>query len=167
MTDFNQAFELIIGVEGGYVSAEEAKVRGDAGGETNLGISKRQYPDEDIAGMTLERSKFLYKRDYWDVLKCDQMSWPLSLFVFDAGVNQGCDARANFATQKMLQKVADVPQDGILGVNTMAKIAKFRKFHVAKFMAVRAMRYTGTRSFDQNGVGWFVRLFTLAMQDKG
>jgi lysozyme family protein len=95
------------------------------------------------------------------------MSWPLSLFVFDAGVNQGCDARANFATQKMLQKVADVPQDGILGVNTMAKIAKFRKFHVAKFMAVRAMRYTGTRSFDQNGVGWFVRLFTLAMQDKG
>ena len=46
--DFDQAFERVIGHEGGYVNDPR-----DPGGETKYGISRRAYPGEDIAGMTL------------------------------------------------------------------------------------------------------------------
>lgn len=52
MSDFDKAFEIVIGHEGGYVNNPK-----DPGGETKYGISKRTYPNEDIRGMTLERAK--------------------------------------------------------------------------------------------------------------
>ena len=58
--NFDVAFEKLIGHEGGYVN--DAR---DPGGETKYGISKRAYPDEDIAGLTLERAKQIYRRDCW------------------------------------------------------------------------------------------------------
>ena len=59
MTSFDHAFERLIGHEGGYVNDPK-----DRGGETKYGISKRSYPGEDIAGMTLGRAKEIYLRDY-------------------------------------------------------------------------------------------------------
>jgi lysozyme family protein len=41
---FDQAFERLIGHEGGYVNDPR-----DPGGETKYGVSKRQYPNVDIA----------------------------------------------------------------------------------------------------------------------
>lgn len=41
--NFDLAFEIIIGHEGGYVNDPR-----DPGGETRYGISKRAYPNEDI-----------------------------------------------------------------------------------------------------------------------
>lgn len=52
MTNFDKAFELLIGHEGGYVNHPS-----DPGGETKYGISKRSYPREDIRNMTLARAK--------------------------------------------------------------------------------------------------------------
>ena len=160
MSDFNQAMDIVFKLEGGKVT--------DEGGETNFGISKNQYPNEDIANMTIDKAKVIYKRDYWDIVKGDQLAWPLSLFVFDAAVNQGCDNKANFATQKMLQKAVGVPQDGILGVQTMQAVLKKKgEFLNATFLQERAMRYIGTRSFDKNGKGWYIRLFRLVILSKG
>lgn len=161
MTDYDRAFDLIIKAEGGYVSPEEAIRKGDLGGETNFGVSKRQYPDLDIKNLTIEQVKVIYKRDYWDKVKGDLMKWPLNLFVFDSAVNQGVDAAI-----KMLQKTFEIAQDGILGNNSMMKISSAKQFHCAKFMAIRTMRYTGTRSFDVNGMGWFIRLFNITMEAK-
>ena len=39
---FDEIIEQVIKHEGGY-----NHIKGDAGGETNYGISKRAYPDED------------------------------------------------------------------------------------------------------------------------
>ena len=64
--DFNQAFKTLIGHEGGYVDDPE-----DPGGETNFGISKRSYPQEDIPNMTLERATEIYQRDFWWAAGCD------------------------------------------------------------------------------------------------
>ena len=160
MSEFDQAVNIVIELEGGKVK--------DEGGDTNFGISKNQYPNEDIAKLTIERAKELYKRDYWDVIKGDQLPWPLNLFVFDAAVNQGCDAKANFAAQKMLQKAVSLPQDGILGVQTMQSVTRKQGIFLnASFLQERAMRYIGTRNFDKNGRGWYIRIFKLALLAKG
>ena len=164
MSDFDIGYKAVVGVEGGYQSAEEAAKKKDPGGETNMGISKKQYPDEDIKNMTVARSMFLYKRDYWDVCKCDQLPFPLNVFVFDSAVNQGCDKKANFAAQKLLQKTLNLAMDGIIGLQTIQKAQGANTETCALYMADRALRYTGTRHFDVDGRGWFKRLFLIAME---
>ena len=85
--DFKDAIE--------FVFSEECPKRGscyvndpdDPGGETNFGISKRQYPNEDIKGMTKPRAMHLLHRDYWLKSGSDKLNWPMSLYVFDAYVN--------------------------------------------------------------------------------
>ena len=151
LSDFEKAFDVIIGVEGRY--SNDAN---DPGGETMYGISKKAYPLEDIGALTKARAKELYKRDYWDKVKGDQLPHPLCLFAFDAAVNQGVDAAI-----KMLQKSLGVPQDGIIGGATLAKAEKASPEIACLFMADRALRYTGTRGFDNFGRGWFKRLFVI------
>ena len=166
MTDFDRAFELVVWVEGGseYQSQEQAVARNDPGGETRFGISRRQYPGENIRDLTLTRAKEIYKKDYWDKAKGDLIKWPMNLFLFDCAVNQGIDAKANFAAIKLLQKTLRLPQDGILGHQTLKAAMEMNEEQAAMFMADRALRYTGTRNFDTNGRGWFARLFKITMK---
>lgn len=170
MSDFDRAVEVILvqecgynpgtGVRGdGYVSPDEAARKGDRGGETKFGICKRQYPDLDIANLTEDQAKDIYRRDYWAPVKGNQLPWPLNLFVFDAAVNQGVGAATN-----MLQAALGVAQDGIIGVKTIERANKIGQYADAVFMCNRAMRYMGTRDFDKFGRGWFIRLFEVAMK---
>lgn len=61
MATFDAAIEVVLQKELGYVDDPD-----DAGGETNFGISKRRYPEEDIAHLTRERAIELYRRDFWN-----------------------------------------------------------------------------------------------------
>ena len=111
MTDrvFDGAFDLLMDIEGGYVCDKN-----DSGGETKYGISKKSYPNEDICNLTLERAKEIYKRDYWDRCKCDQLPDCLSVALFDFAVN----SPAKTAIKK-LQKALGVKQDGVIGNQTI------------------------------------------------
>jgi len=79
---FDKIIEFTLDYEGGYV-----KDLADLGGETKYGISKRAYPHEDIAGMTIERATELYKRDYWDRLNIEDDV--MHMVAFDTAVNIG------------------------------------------------------------------------------
>lgn len=81
---FQIALDKILKSEGGYVNDPS-----DPGGETNLGISKRAYPNVDIKSLTPETVAPLYKRDYWDRLDADNLPSPLNYVAFDCAVNQG------------------------------------------------------------------------------
>lgn len=81
---FKDAWRVTSKWEGGYVNNPH-----DRGGETNRGISKRSYPNEDIKNMTEERAMYLAHRDYWTVLKCDTLHPSLAMVAFDASFNQG------------------------------------------------------------------------------
>ena len=136
MTDFERAaaFTLSERVEGGYVSPEAAARVGDTGGETNRGITKRDYPDEDIKELTRERALEIYHRDYWSsegVQKslCDRLPWPLNLAHFDCTVNignayrpKGDDWLWTGNANEILQRAAGVPDDGHIGPITLAAI---------------------------------------------
>jgi lysozyme family protein len=153
MTDFDQSFSRIIGVEGGYSNNPD-----DPGGETMWGICKRDHPDLDIKNLTQDQAKAIYKTEYWDKIKGDQLPYPLNLFMFDAAVNQGTDAAI-----KCLQKTLNIAQDGILGVQTMKGAQAMRDDAIALYMADRAVRYTGTRNADKFLRGWMKRLFVITM----
>lgn len=104
MSFFTQAFQIVVGIEGGYVNDPR-----DPGGETKFGLSTRAYPNLDIAKLTLEEAKLIYQRDYWDKCGCDILSWERALCVFDMAVNQGPgEARAlNVQSQDMIEFMAD------------------------------------------------------------
>jgi lysozyme family protein len=84
MAEFEKAFQIIIGVEGGYVNDPQ-----DPGGETKYGISKRAYPDLDIKNLELQTAKNIYFSDYWEAAGCDKLDPWDGLLVFDCAVNQG------------------------------------------------------------------------------
>lgn len=83
--DFGVASEISLEHEGGYVNDPR-----DPGGETKYGISKRAYPHEDIANLTIERATSLYRRDYWFPLRLDSIiSQGFANNVFDFGIHHG------------------------------------------------------------------------------
>jgi len=55
VADFLHAFGHVLQMEGGYVNDPN-----DPGGEMKYGISRRQYPMEDIHDLTLDRAVELY-----------------------------------------------------------------------------------------------------------
>jgi lysozyme family protein len=130
---FDEAFERLIGHEGGYVSPEKAKRDNDPGGETNFGISKRSYPNEDIAALTLDRAKAIYLRDFWTPAGCERVPEGIRFDLFDMAVNSGVRAAV-----RCVQASCGETQDGILGPRTIAAIA-------ALHPAVLAMRFNGHR----------------------
>ena len=82
--DFEKGFKFVLKWEGGYVDDPN-----DPGGETNLGISKRAYPELDIPSVTLSQAKDIYYRDYWLLADCDKLPFPLNICLFNCAVNCG------------------------------------------------------------------------------
>ena len=149
MTLFDAAVGFVLRHEGGYVNDPE-----DAGGETNWGISRRAYPDLPIALLTREEAVEIYRRDYWQAARCDDLPGQVALLVFDAAVNQGPDAAV-----RMLQEELGVSVDGDLGPLTLAAATSRNHDDLALgYCARRAMRYATTAGLDRYGRGWYRRL---------
>jgi lysozyme family protein len=153
MGNFDRAFSVVVGIEAGYVHDPN-----DPGGETKYGISKRSYPNVDIANLTVDGAKIIYLRDYWTTCACGQLPDPLALFVFDCAVNQG-QGRA----RRILQDALGVPADGNIGPVTLAAAAKAGNYQTAVFMTTRAFLYMQDANFERYGHGWFNRLFIISL----
>lgn len=145
--NFDQAFEIIIGHEGGYVNDPR-----DPGGETKYGISKRAYPSEDIANLTLDRAKFLYKRDYWDAVDAESLPGVARLMVFDCSVNCGVTT-----AKKLLQRAVGTKDDGIIGAKTRAAISNTTDLAM-KFAGFWLQYYTDLPGWPTYGKGWTRRV---------
>ena len=140
-------------VEGGF-----SNDKNDPGGATKFGISQRSYPNVDIKNLTLDQAKAIYRADYWDAIKGDELPDPLSHLAFDAAVNQGVDP-----ARRLMQEALGVRVDGVIGKVTLAAARASTNKECAKFMSLRALRYINTKNFDTYGKGWFNRLFIMAM----
>lgn len=110
--NFDQAFDRLMGHEGGYVNLPS-----DPGGETQWGISKRSYPDLDIKALTREDAKAIYLRDFWQRGRMDELDPAIAFQVFDIAVNSGIETAV-----RMLQRAAGVADDGHIGPVTIAAI---------------------------------------------
>ena len=151
---FERAVDIILDLEGGYVDDPH-----DPGGRTNWGISQAAYPDMDIANLTREQAKTLYRQDYWKPCKCDLMPWPWSLFVFDCAVNQGVKTAI-----RVLQRTLGVKDDGSIGPVTLAAVERAGSDRALRYMVARLMRYEALAGWDRYGNGWSYRLFKVVSE---
>lgn len=67
----------------------EALVQDNNGAATKFGINKKANPDIDVANLTRDEAKRVYKERYWDPLGADDLPPALASSAFDAAVNQG------------------------------------------------------------------------------
>lgn len=103
--NFQDAFDRLIGHEGGYVNNPE-----DPGGETNWGISKRSYPNIDIKNLTRDGAKAIYLRDFWNRIKGDKLYDGVAYQLFDFAVNSGIETAVRY-----FQRAIGVADDGHWG----------------------------------------------------
>lgn len=147
--NFDSAFELLIGHEGGYVNNPA-----DPGGETRFGISKRSYPGEDIKTVTLARAKTIYLRDFWAPAGCDGVPAAVRFDLFDMAVNSGVRAAV-----KCLQGAAGCTQDGVLGPKTLQAVGALDGAQLAaRFNGARLQFMTDLPTWASFGKGWARRI---------
>lgn len=155
MSAFDQAFEIVVGHEGGYSNNPA-----DPGGETKYGISKRSYPSTDIASLTLAGAKQIYQRDYWSKAGCDLCDPGLALIVFDAAVNNGVGQAVRW-----LQTAVGAAADGVIGPATRGAIQKANAQEALVAMhAARIYMMAGLSTWSTFGRGWSKRLAQIPYQ---
>ena len=151
MGDFHRCISLILGEEGGI-----ANHRKDPGGLTNYGISQRSDPTLNIAALTLDDAKAIYRRDYWNPIRGDELPSGLDLTLFDSAINQGPDTAT-----LLLQHALQIKADGRLGPITLAASIQAMPNLLDAFDAERALRYEFNRNEEVFGRGWYRRLLRI------
>ena len=115
--NFDQIMKWVGISEGNYVDHPK-----DPGGATNHGITigtlaawrKKRVSKTDVLNLTKEEADQIYKAQYWDTVKGDDLPSGIDYAVFDYGVNSG-PSRAI----KSLQKALGVTADGVIGMITL------------------------------------------------
>ena len=151
MGDFHRCISLILGEEGGIENH-----RKDPGGLTKYGISQRSYPTLNIAALTLDDAKAIYRRDYWNPIRGDELPSGLDLTLFDSAINQG-----PVTAIQLLQHALQIKADGRLGPITLAASFKAMPDLLDDFDAERALRYEFNRNEETFGRGWYRRLLRI------
>lgn len=123
MAIFDDAFAYAMINEGGALISDHAL---DAGGVTKWGVSLRALQKfagadktaTDIRGLTQETAKAFYRQNYWLAPRYDGVAnSALAMALFDVGVVAG-----PAQSTKIMQRIVDVKDDGVLGPKTRAAI---------------------------------------------
>jgi len=118
MSEFEKACKVLFDFEGGYVNDPA-----DSGGETKYGISARSYPFLNIAEITEDQAKQIYKRDYYDKYRIAEIKdQTVALKIFLAYCNMPRFS-VGYAVQKALLKLGfPLKFDSIIGSKTISCI---------------------------------------------
>lgn len=147
--DFNQAIERVLSTEAGYVNDPN-----DPGGETKWGISKRSYPDLDIAGLTRDQAKEIYERDFWEPVAGNGLHGDIAFQVLDFAVNSG----TSVALQH-LQRCVGVADDGHIGPVTIEAVNAFQVAPlIFMYLSMRLDFMTRLKNWPYAGKGWARRI---------
>ena len=147
--NFDECLKMLLHHEGGYVNHPS-----DPGGETNLGVTKKVYQEwggtKDMKDLTVEDVAPIYKKNYWDRCKSDDLESGVDWVVFDWAVNSGTGRSA-----KAIQKICGASQDGAIGPKTLALIGKQNtQYVIEEFGKIRQDFYESLKTFDTFGKGW-------------
>ena len=159
MSAFDDALALVLKMEGGRVNDPR-----DPGGRTNQGITQATYnawratqdlPRRDVYLITQAEVAAIYRDDYADRVRFDDLPPGVGYAVFDEAVNSGPIAAA-----KQLQRVIGVTSDGVIGVMTLAKARgiKDRAALVNRLCDGRLTVLRRLRAWLTFGNGWSSRV---------
>lgn len=152
--NFSQCMRWLLAHEGGYVDHPE-----DPGGETNLGVTRKVYENfcmahdfvvKDMKELTPEDVTPIYKKNYWDEIRGNDLPSGLDWSVFDWAVNSGPGRSA-----RCLQNIVNARADGDIGPMTLAAIAQFDAANLIDNMHSRRQKfYEKLKTFEHFGAGW-------------
>lgn len=148
---------LILKHEGGYVDHPE-----DPGGATMKGITLATFSAFKGKPMTKDELRAIsdadvntiYKDQYWDALRCDELKSGVDLLAFDMAVNKGVRRAV-----RLMQRGAGAVEDGALGPKSMAAInAADPADLIARVSEERRDFYKSLKTFATFGRGWLRRV---------
>lgn len=153
---FDEAFHKLLGHEGGYVNHPN-----DPGGETNWGVTvavaRANGYDGPMKDMPVDVAKAIYRKQYWDAIRGDELPPALRYAVFDAAVNSG-----NGQAIKWLQRAVGVADDGRIGPATLtAARAAAPDFALRRMLALRLRFMTDLKVWPSFARGWSRRIADL------
>jgi len=166
--NFDIAFEMLIGHEGGY-SRDRNDPGNWTGGRagrgslkgTKYGISAATFPYEDIENLTLLEAKLIYKNSYWDAVLCENLPETIRFDMFDLTVNSGA-----FTAAILLQRALQVKEDGVIGLKTLDAAYKINSQVLDKRLsAIRLLYLCSLKTFPHFGKGWVRRVAVNLLND--
>ena len=188
MANFDEAYDITLGHEGGYTNDPV-----DVGGETYKGVARRYYPDWigwsiiDVAKTSFNFPhslrdndnldiliKHFYKENYWNLFWGDQIpNQEVANEMFDTGVNMGV-GRAVKYLQKSLnllnrnrKNYPDIVEDGAFGDNTLLTLKIYLDMDDTSFLLkimniLQGMHYidymTKSPTQERFARGWLKRV---------
>ena len=160
-SNYRRCLSLVLAHEGGYVNHPR-----DPGGATNRGVTQRVYdgwrqmsgaPKRGVQHITDDEVADIYKRQYWRLVRGDDLPAGIDYMVFDFGVNSGVSRAVRY-----LQRQVGLEDDGVIGVVTLTAVYEAAKKDEEKFIAEYcANRMAFLRSLDiwpTFGKGWTRRV---------
>lgn len=158
--NFDQAFEKLIGHEGGYSNHQN-----DPGGETMFGVTKRVAIANGYAGsmrdLPLATAKAIYRKSYWDSVRADDLPDAVRFDVFDCSVNSGPGQAIRF-----LQRATKTTEDGRLGPVTLRAVLAMDPQLLDKRLNGHRLRFmTELKTWPSFGRGWAARIATNLIED--
>jgi lysozyme family protein len=151
MKNFNDAFDVLMGHEGGYVNNPA-----DPGGETMWGITKRVARLNGYTGpmkdLPQTEAKRIAKKCYWDAWNCDAYDIRVAWQIFDCAYNGG-------KIVEWCQLSAGCPKTGKYDAATKLAISKAdpQQF-IMKFLAYRLIYMTSIKPWPTFSKGWARRI---------
>lgn len=162
-TSFDTAHIFTARWEGGL--SEHAA---DPGGVTNHGVSLRWllqlskenedvaaydfYPDgtldaSDIRACTKAQAAALMRRNFWEPLRCAELSPPLAVTLYDYAVNAGAaravrllQAACNMVGEACLERFIPLKEDGRCGAHTVRRCAELTEAGLSFYTARHCVR---------------------------
>ncbi len=154
--NFDQAFHKLLGHEGGYVDHPK-----DPGGATNWGVTERVARATGYAGhmrdFPVELAKAIYRTQYWDAVKAEQLPEAVRYAVFDGAVNSGVRQSARW-----LQRAVGATEDGAIGPKTIGLASATDPHHLkGVLLGIRLQFMTDLPTWATFGKGWARRIADL------
>lgn len=155
---FAVCLPLVLKHEGGFVDHPR-----DPGGATNKGITQKTYDSwrdrkgqfrRSVRQIDSDEVAAIYRRDYWDAIKGDDLPAGIDYCVFDFAVNSGIDRASRY-----LQATVGVTQDGKIGPATItAANARNAKVAIEAICDSRMAFLRGLNHWPTFGKGWTARV---------
>ena len=151
--NISKCLDMLLHHEGGFVNHPD-----DPGGMTNLGVTKAVYEkyikrnatEAEMRALTQTEVSPIYKSNYWDRGRCDDLPSGVDWSVFDWGVNSGMGRAA-----KALQRVVGATADGAIGPMTVKATHNMKPHDViVKMHSSRQSFYESLTTFKTFGRGW-------------
>lgn len=161
--NFKRSLELVLRFEGGYVNHPD-----DPGGPTNKGITLATYRRfvnasgtiADLKAITPQEVAKVYRHQYWDAIRGDDLPDGVDFATFDFAVNSGPKRAAQY-----LQRVVGAKDDGDIGPATLAAVKGKASATVINDLCDKRLGFLqGLKTWKTFKNGWSARVSNVRIE---